>query len=103
MMAEQLTLDDYLARQPRFAGADYNPAFDQERLTGQIRRVFEAVKDGRWRTLNEIAAATGDPEASISAQLRHLRREKFGSWRVEKQARGERSFGLFEYRILPTL
>ena len=102
-MGEQLDLESYLAAQPHFAGNDYRPGFDQERLTGQIRRVFDSMKDGRWRTLGEIAAVTGDPEASISAQLRHLRKPRFGQWIVEKQARGERAVGLYEYRLLPPL
>jgi len=34
---------------------------------------------GRWLTLGAIREKTGDAEASISAQLRHLRKEKHGS------------------------
>jgi len=49
--------------------------------------------------LSEIAAAAGDPEASVSAQLRHLRKPRFGSYVVEKRPRGDRSAGLFEYRV----
>jgi hypothetical protein len=95
----QLTIDDYLASRPQFAGSDYNAEFDQERLTGQIRRVFDAVKDQRFRTLGEIAAITGDPEASVSAQLRHLRKPKFGGWLVQKRLRGDPKRGLWEYRL----
>lgn len=74
--------------------------FDAERLTGQIKRIFELVKDGRWRTLDEIAKATGDPHASISAQLRHLRKKRFGSHTVNKQHRGHKSLGLYEYQLI---
>ena len=42
---------------------------------------------------------TDDPHASISAQLRHLRKEKFGSYNIEKRPRGDRSNGLWEYRL----
>ena len=56
--------------------------------------------DGRWRTLGDIATLTGYPEASISAQLRHLRKERFGRHRVEKRHAGN---GLYEYRLLPPL
>jgi len=81
----------------RFDGADYQPARDDVRLTGQIQRVWNCMADGHWRTLKEIARATGDPEASVSAQLRHLRKEKFGSWTVDRE---HISHGLYKYRLL---
>jgi len=82
-----------------FTGSDYVPAFDQARLTGQLARVYTLMRDGQWRTLTEIAEATGDPHASISAQLRHLRKRQFGSFTVEKRRRGVETSGLFEYRV----
>lgn len=85
---------------PHFDGSDYDPALDHARLTGQILRVFGAMQDGAWRTLDEIAALTGDPHASISAQLRHLRKEKFGAHTVNKRRRGEPSAGLWEYQLI---
>ena len=56
--------------------------------------------DHQWRTLREIESATGDAQASVSAQLRHLRKVRFGRYVVEKRPRGDRSLGLFEYRVL---
>jgi len=41
----------------------------------------------RWLTLAEISEATGDPPASISAQIRHLRKRQFGAYRIEKRFR----------------
>jgi hypothetical protein len=82
-----------------FAGAFYDPASDNERLFGQLGRVFECMRDSVYRTLGEIAGETGDPQASISAQLRHLRKPWHGSYLVDVQARGERTKGLFEYRL----
>lgn len=84
---------------PRFDGACFDPAFDQARLTKQLGRVFDAMRDGAWRTLQEIADLTGDPHASISAQLRHLRKPRFGGYTVEKRRRGLLEHGLYEYRI----
>src|SRR5580700_10104042 len=46
-----------------------------------------AALRGWWLTLGEIAQDTQFGEASISAQLRHLRKRKFGSCRVEKRIR----------------
>jgi hypothetical protein len=83
----------------RFNGPAYSPAFDKKRLTGQLERVYNLMIDGRWRTLDEIAIATGDPHASISAQLRHLRKPRFNAHTVEKRPRGDRSNGLWEYRL----
>ena len=82
-----------------FDGPVYQRKFDFSRLTGQIKRVHECMADGHWRTLTEIADATGDPAASVSAQLRHLRKTRFGGFGIENRARGDRSRGLFEYRL----
>lgn len=83
----------------QFNGPAYNRNLDQERLSGQILRIFFLMRDATWRTLPEIAAVTGDPEASISAQLRHLRKERFGSHTIEKRRRGDETSGLWEYRM----
>ncbi len=83
-----------------FNGPDYEPKHDLIRLTGQIERVFDLMSDHAWRTLGEIADLTGDPESSVSAQLRHLRKKRFGAHRVDKRARGVRKHGLFEYMLV---
>lgn len=80
----------------RFNGSDYVPPRDDPRLTSQFLRVRSLMLDGRWRTLHEIAELCGDPEASISAQLRHLRKPRFGMFTVEKEYRGS---GLYAYRV----
>lgn len=103
MQPEKIKISPELSDAPmRFDGAAYNPKHDQKRLTGQILRVFSLMLDGRWRTLSEIEKTIGDPAASVSAQLRHLRKERFGSHIVDKRARGNRSIGLWEYRLTPT-
>lgn len=84
----------------RFNGSDYSPEHDNIRLTGQLKRVYECMIDGKFRTLSEIENITGDPPASISAQLRHLRKKRFGEFTVNKRTRGERSVGLFEYQLV---
>lgn len=88
-------------KRQQFDGPDYVEAFDKQRLTGQIQRVYDLMIDGRWRTLDEISRATDDPHASVSAQLRHLRKPRFGSHTIDKRARGERSHGLWEYKLTP--
>ena len=87
---------------PHFNGPEYVEEFDLDRLTGQIRRVYNCMADGCWRTLDQIADQTGDPHASISAQLRHLRKERFGSHTVNKKRAGglHAIHGLFVYQLI---
>lgn len=95
-------LIDFTAPRVRFNGPAYTPEHDQARLSKQHDRIRDLMADGHWRTLREIADLTSFSEASISAQLRHLRKPRFGSWNVEKRRRGEASHGLWEYRISAT-
>ena len=83
-----------------FNGPAYESDVDKARLSKQHERIRDLMLDGEWRTLGEIAAQTGDKEASISAQLRHLRKPRFGSWIVERRARSDRARGLYEYRLV---
>lgn len=82
-----------------FNGAEYEPEFDQVRLTGQIERVYKLMRDGQWRTLAEIEEVTGDPQASISGQLRNFRKARFGGHEVNKRPRDDRATGLWEYQL----
>lgn len=82
----------------RFAGSDYDHARDAARLDGQLLRIWSVMSAGEWKTLEEISALTGDPPASVSAQLRHLRKSRFGSHQVQKIHLGR---GLYRYRVVP--
>lgn len=86
----------------RFDGKTYEPKKDKKRLTGQAKRVFDLMRDGRWRTLSEIQNATGgsDSEAGISARLRDFRKAPWGSHTVNRRRRGEDTKGLFEYQLI---
>jgi hypothetical protein len=54
----------------------------------------------QWATLEELAEKTKFPPASISAQLRHLRKAKFGGWVVEKRRREwAKEEVVWEYRL----
>ena len=102
-MTNQLPLfETALDSSPQFSGSTYKPEFDQSRLTGQMQRVFELMRDGQWRTLQEIRIeSTGnDSEAAISARLRDFRKAQFGGHAVERRRRGESERGLFEYRVV---
>lgn len=78
-------------------GETYDVALDGSRLAAQHQRVALLMADNVWRTLDEIAAITKDPPASVSARLRDLRKARFGRHVVERR---RRSRGLFEYRLV---
>ena len=79
-----------------FDGVDYEPSRDRKRLTGQIERVYNYLKDGEYRTLDEIAYNAEAPHASCSAQLRNLRKARFGGHTVDRKHMGN---GLYQYRV----
>lgn len=80
-----------------FDGSDYVAPRDDKRLTAQMERIFNLMQDGQFRTLKEIAERTQDPEASISAQLRHFRKARFGSHTLNKKYLGN---GLYSYQLV---
>lgn len=80
-----------------FDGADYNSTRDNARLTGQILRVWDCMCGGAWKTLQQISDETGAPESSVSAQLRHLRKPRFGAHTVERAYIQD---GIYKYRLL---
>lgn len=94
--AQQLPLPDQI----RFDGSTYLPWRDDCRLVGQMRRVWDAMVDGRWYTPEQLEALTGDRWASISAQQRHLRKDRFGAHTVEKRQTADSKGGSFEYRLV---
>ena len=81
-----------------FGGVTYDPVRDRERLGKQMVRVIEAMLDGQWRSLEQIKKLTGDPEASISARLRDIRKIYHpGAMEHRRQENG-----LWLYRVLLT-
>ena len=80
----------------RFDGSDYVHKRDGIRLTGQLERVFDVMKSGQWISLRELSDRARCPEASASAQMRNLRKERFGGFEVEKKYT---HMGLFLYRL----
>jgi DNA-binding transcriptional regulator GbsR (MarR family) len=75
-----------------------DPHKDFDRLVGQTKDIFELMKDQSWRTLAEIETILGYPQASISAQLRHLRKLRFGGHTVEKRRRNDGA--VWEYQLI---
>jgi hypothetical protein len=92
----------------RVRPSQYGPAFveqlDGARLRRQRDDIAALMLDGVWRSLAEIegifrARGVCYPQASISAQLRHLRKIQFGAYTVEKRRRGRGCTGTWEYHV----
>ena len=83
----------YTPPQKNFPGETFDRERDGARLAAQEGRVYDLMKDGQFRGLREIAAITGDPEASVSARLRGLRHD---GHTVERKYI---SRGLWHYRM----
>jgi hypothetical protein len=80
-------------------GETYSPEFDYHRLNAQMKKVFDLMQDGGWRTLHEISERTGASEASVSARLRDFRKARFGCLNVYRRRIGK---GLWEYSVAPS-
>ena len=81
-----------------FNGPDYVHDRDSKRLSKQFDDIFQLMSDGEFRSLSEIEAHFDFkyPQSSISAQLRHMRKERFGSNKVNKKYLGN---GLYKYQL----
>ena len=80
-----------------FDGATYDHKRDSHRLTGQMQRIYDCMSDGRWKTLSQVSEVTGAPEASASAGIRNLRKERFGGFTVDRE---HVSNGLYRYKLI---
>jgi len=83
---------------PKFGGFTFDQERDGPRLNRQCQTVFDLMIDGKFRTLREISRSCNEPEASVSARLRDLRKPRFGSYNVERR---HVAAGVWEYRVLP--
>lgn len=90
------------------SGTAYEPKLDRARLSLQIERVRLYLLPGQWKSLSEMKAALEAiyapahfPEASLSAQLRNLRKEPY-RLKVERRRRDGvhgPGAGIWEYRL----
>lgn len=86
----------------KFDGATYDPTQDGPRLNTAMARVYDLCKDGKWRTLKEIASAVGCSESGASARIRDLRKPKFAAQFPSGGVERRRvEGGLWEYKVCP--
>lgn len=69
-----------------------SPALNSTKVTWTQREIIRdvlrlAAQYESWLTLAELARKTNYPEASISAQLRHLRKPEYGAHEILKRRR----------------
>jgi biotin operon repressor len=81
-------------------GVTFDHKSDVKRLNKQAQAVWEAMADGRYYSLRELADKTGYPEASISARIRDFRKAEFGG-RFETVETVPVHRGLFRYKLHP--
>ena len=93
ILTQMEVIRDVLLSAAECAGQIARPSFTRLWDVTQI-----APYEG-WLTLREISDLTNYGEASISAQLRHLRKPHFGAYVVVKRRRGPVTNGAWEYRI----
>ena len=78
----------------------FGPAYDERQDGLRIRKQIEVIREvmlvNAWLTLADISRITGYPESSCSADLRHLRKQTFGAYRVDKR---RRTSGTWEYQV----
>ena len=89
-------MNDLMKRQRHFDGITYQPELDFNRLSTQLERVKALTLSSDWWTLRELADRTGASEASVSARLRDLRKQRFGGYTVERR---RVSGGLWQYKV----
>lgn len=82
-------------------GPAYNEQLDGVRVEKQHIKIRDfMLQTGQWWTLAELHQELNFPEASISAQLRHLRKKRFGAYTVRKRRKTETG-GTWEYKVFP--
>lgn len=99
VLDNQISLETVMAAaedRDRTFGSAYSRQVDGRRVAVQMASIRGLMGDVVFRTLQDIEDATGYPQASISAQLRHLRKLRFGGATVEKR---RVSAGLWAYRV----
>ena len=85
-----------------FDGDDIVQERDKPRLTRRLSLIYNYMKDGCWCDVREVAgylAANGmwSSETSVSANIRNLRKDKFGGYTVE---RVHIAGGYYRYRLV---
>lgn len=82
-------------------GADVTEK-EQKKMSKARLEVFEIMKDGKWRTIDQIqAAGVNAPPQSITIYLRSFREKQYGGYFVNRRKlAGTR---VFQYQVEPAI
>ena len=83
---------------PYFDGDDYVTDRDSVRLTSQLDKVRVYMEGADYLTVQQISADIQQPEPSVSAQIRNLRKDRFGARTVNREYRGD---GCYAFKLEP--
>ena len=84
-MSQEQPSDAVVSPPPGASDGLFRPGRTQRETLLTVLRLAACYET--WVTLAELAGKTKFPPASISAQLRHLRKARYGGWVVEKRRR----------------
>ena len=93
---------DLFTTQPTFDSGVPLTKADHVRLGKQIKRVLSVLQEGGCWSVPQIHAriwqryGVHDPEPSISAQLRNLKKPKHGGYQIERT----REHNTFKFRLV---
>ncbi len=85
---------------PGYDGATYVEALDHGRLKTSHDRIYELMRDGRWRTLRQIAVGGKCSEAAASARMRDFRKARFREFYGVRGMESQRQSGSWLYRLV---
>lgn len=80
-------------------GATFQESLDGERVRTQMQVIRDFMLSHDFVTLSEIEHCLKYPSASISAQLRHLKKDKFGGYELEKKRLSINNAGTWLYKL----
>ncbi len=76
----------------------FDPKFDRVRLGSKLARVRAILLDGKPHTIAEIQAFVGKYDEGVSANVRDLRKAKYGGWDIPST----RKAGVLSFQLMLT-
>jgi len=76
-----------------------DPANDPKRNQKLIGRVFDALQDGAWHTLDDLAAQLQAPKQRVTSRIRDLRLPLYGSYTIKAEI-VDKAKQLWKYRLV---
>jgi hypothetical protein len=94
-----INLLNVFAMEEELGGQETGDGADASRLSRQLDIVATCLGDGSWWTLPSLAERAAASTQSVSARVRDLRKERWGSHTIERR-KVVGSVGVYEYRMV---